>query len=97
MIAVKQAVKSAFGFFHELYDTGKFEDILLEEVALSADRSAWLVTLGFYRRMPSVNIMESFGSKKYIRTCKTFHIDAETGEMIAMRSGPGDADLPHTL
>lgn len=97
MIEVKKAVKAAFEYFNELYETGRFEDILLEEVALSEDRSAWRVTLGFYRRMPSVNIMESFGSKKYIRTCKTFHIDAATGEMIAMKSGPRDAEMPDTL
>ena len=41
MIAVQKAVTAAFEFFHELYETGKFEDILLEEVALSDDRSAW--------------------------------------------------------
>ncbi|MBL7181410.1 MAG: hypothetical protein ABIK98_15550 [Pseudomonadota bacterium] len=92
MIGVKNAVKTAFDLFKELYDTKKFEDLLLEEVELSADKSTWLVTLGFYRQMPSVNIMESLGSKKYIRTYKTLQIDAETGEMIAMKSCGRETD-----
>ena len=90
MIGVKDAVKIAFQLFQELYDTRKFEDILLEEVEMAQDRSAWLVTVGFYRRMPSVNLVESIGSKKYIRTYKTFHIDAASGEMISMKQGAGE-------
>jgi hypothetical protein len=87
MIGVKEAVKIAFQLFQELYDTRKFEDILLEEVEMAQDRTAWLVTVGFYRRMPSVNLVESIGSKKYLRTYKTFHIDAVSGEMISMKKG----------
>lgn len=87
MIGVKEAVKIAFQLFQELYDTRKFEDILLEEVEMAQDRTAWLVTVGFYRRMPSVNLVESIGSKKYLRTYKTFRIDAVSGEMISMKKG----------
>lgn len=90
MIGVKEAVKIAFQLFQELYDTKKFEDILLEEVEMAQDRTVWRVTIGFYRRMPSVNLVESIGSKKYVRTYKTFHIDAATGDMIAMRQGNGE-------
>jgi hypothetical protein len=91
MIAVKEAVKIAFQLFEELYDTRKFEDVLLEAVEMAEDRSAWLVTVGFYRRMPSVNLVESIGSRKYVRTYKTFHIDAASGEMIAMKQGAEEA------
>jgi hypothetical protein len=87
MIGVKDAVKIAFQLFQELYDTRKFENVLLEEVEMAQDQAAWLVTIGFYRRMPSVNLVESIGSKKYVRTYKTFHIDADSGEMISMKQG----------
>lgn len=86
MLSVKKAVKIAFQLFGELYDAKKFEDILLEEVELSEDKTSWRVTLGFYRQMPSVNIMESIGSKKFVRTYKTLNIDAVSGEMISMKS-----------
>ena len=87
MIGVKEAVSIAFKLFQELYDTRRFEDILLEEVEMAEDRTAWQVTIGFYRRMPSVNLVESIGSKKYIRTYKIFRIDAGSGEMISMKQG----------
>ena len=92
MIEVKQAVKMAFELFKELYDTKKFEDILLEEVELSEDKTKWLVTLGFYRQVPSVNIMESIGSKKYVRTYKTLYIDADSGEMVSMKNHHPETD-----
>ena len=92
MLEVKNAVKIAFELFKELYDTKKFEDILLEEIALSENKTSWLITLGFYRRAPSVNIMESIGSKKYIRMYKTLQIDANTGEMISMKNWSRETD-----
>lgn len=86
MIDVKNAVKMAFAVFNELYESKKFEDILLEEVELSNDNASWLVTIGFYRRTPSINIIESIGSKKYIRMYKIIQIDADTGKLIAMKN-----------
>jgi hypothetical protein len=86
MIGVKEAVKVAFELFQELYDTKKFEDILLEEVELSEDRATWRVTIGFARQIPSVNIMESIGSKKYTRSFKKFEINADDGQMISMKN-----------
>jgi len=97
MIEVKNAVKMAFEAFNELYESKRFEDILLEEVELSDDNASWLVTIGFYRRTPSINIIESIGSKKYIRMYKTIRINAETGKLISMKNcswdtskGPGN-------
>lgn len=85
MIKVKEAVNIAYALLEELYDTKKFEDILLEEVSLDDKRAAWLVTIGFSRRSPSENIMEAVGSKKYLRSYKCFEISKKSGEMLAMR------------
>ena len=84
MIEIKQAVQVAFDLLSELYDTKKYVDVLLEEVHLSDDKSAWLITIGFSRPVPSINIMESIGSKKFMRTFKQFHIDAESGQLLSM-------------
>lgn len=97
MMAVKNAVKMAFAVFNDLYASKKFEDILLEEVALSDDNASWLVTIGFYRRTPSINIIESIGSKKYIRMYKTIQIDAETGKLISMKNRSWDKGPEHVL
>ena len=86
MIGVKEAVKIAFELFEELYDTRKFEDVLLEEVELSKDSATWMVTIGFARQAPSVNIMESIGSKKYMRSFKKFEINSANGQMISMKN-----------
>ena len=86
MIDVKNAVKMAFEVFNELYESKKFEDILLEEVELAGDGASWLVTIGFYRRTPSINIIESIGSKKYIRMYKVIQINADTGKLMAMKN-----------
>ena len=90
MIGVKDAVGIAFGLFRELYDTRKFEDVLLEAVEPSPDRKTWEVVIGFARRAPSVNVVESFGSRKYFRSYKLFRIDAQSGEMVAMKNCPGE-------
>ena len=84
MIEIKAAVQTAFALLDELYDTKKYKDKLLEEVHLSEDKASWLITIGFSRPVPSINIMESFGSKKYVRTFKQFRLDAETGQLILM-------------
>ena len=84
MIEIKAAVQTAFALLDELYDTKKYKDKLLEEVHLSEDKASWLITIGFSRPVPSINIMESFGSKKYVRTFKQFRLDAETGQLISM-------------
>ena len=86
MIQVKDAVKIAFELLKELYDTKKFEDVMLEEVEMAEDSNAWLVTLGFSRQIPSENIMEAIGSKKYLKSFKVFRINADNGEMISMKN-----------
>ena len=97
MINVKTAVEIAFEQFQALYPKKKFEDVLLEEIELSPDKKIWMVTIGFARQMPPINIMESFSSKKYLRSFKMFRLDATTGELISMKNVtpelPG-GDLP---
>jgi hypothetical protein len=90
MIEVKQAVEIAFRLFHELYDTKKFADVMLEEIELSADKESWRVVIGFSRQIPSINIMEAIGSKQYSRSQKMFQIDANGGDLLAMKNWGGD-------
>ena len=59
---------------------------MLEEVEMAEGSNAWLVTLGFSRQIPSENIMEAIGSKKYLKSFKVFRINADNGEMISMKN-----------
>jgi hypothetical protein len=86
MIPVKQAVKIAFDLLNDLYDAKKFADVMLEEVERSEDGQLWLITISFSRQMPSENIMEAIGSRKYARSFKLFQVSSDTGEMISMKN-----------
>jgi hypothetical protein len=85
MFTVKEAVQVAMDLLNDLYDTRKFEDILLEAVELAEDGGHWLVTIGFSRKALSENVMEAIGSKKYIRSRKRFRIDADNGNLVSMK------------
>ena len=85
MFTVKEAVQTAMDTLNDLYDTRKFEDILLEAVELAEDGKHWLVTIGFSRKALSENVMEAIGSKKYIRSRKRFRLDAENGHLVSMQ------------
>jgi len=87
MLTVKQAVQTAMDILKDLYDTRKFEDILLEEVDMDEDGRHWQVTVGFSRKALSENVMEAIGSKKYIRSRKIFNIDAKSGNLVSMKDG----------
>jgi hypothetical protein len=87
MLTVKQAVQAAMELLKDLYDTRKFEDILLEEVEMTDDGCHWQVTVGFSRKALSENVMEAIGSKKYIRSRKIFHIDGKSGDLLSMKAG----------
>lgn len=84
MLTVKEAVQTAMDLLKELYDTRPLVDVLLEAVAMDADRRHWCVTIGFSRKALAENVMEAIGSKKYIRSRKVFHIDAHTGALVSM-------------
>ena len=85
MFTVKEAVQAAMDILNDLYDTRKFEDILLEAVELAEDGKHWLVTIGFSRKALSENVMEAIGSKKYIRSRKRFRLDADNGNLVSMK------------
>ncbi len=87
MLTVKEAVQTAMDLLKELYDTRKFEDILLEEVELDPEGRHWQVNVGFSRKALSENVMEAIGSKKYIRSRKTFRIHADSGDLVSMKDG----------
>ena len=87
MLTVREAVQTAMDLLKDLYDTRKFEDILLEEVEMDADGRHWQVTVGFSRKALSENVMEAIGSKKYIRNRKIFRIDGNSGDLVSMQDG----------
>jgi hypothetical protein len=87
VLTVKEAVQAAMALLNDLYDTRKFEDILLEEVEMADDGCHWQVTVGFSRKALSENVMEAIGSKKYIRSRKIFHIDGNSGDLVSMKDG----------
>ena len=87
MLTVKEAVQTAMDLLKDLYDTRKFEDILLEEVEMADEDCHWQVTVGFSRKALSENVMEAIGSKKYIRSRKIFHIDGISGDLVSMKDG----------
>jgi hypothetical protein len=93
MIDVAQAIDKAtelFGtIYRELLDTQEIIGLLVEEAELSADGKVWSITLSFSRRgveNPST-LGEALGqiNPKLIRHLKTFRIDAETGQVMAMK------------
>jgi hypothetical protein len=94
MITVKEAVKIAIDKLTELYSLNKdeFKDILLEEVELSDDNRFWNITLGFSRPVPELptNPLQALAAaaslnKNYKREYKVFKLDADSGEIRAMK------------
>ncbi|NJO79529.1 MAG: hypothetical protein HC827_14105 [Cyanobacteria bacterium RM1_2_2] len=70
---------------------GKLEDLRLEEAELSDDRNFWLITLGFDVPIKSLNTIgelltvPNVYKKTYRREYKTFKVNAQTGEVEAMK------------
>ena len=82
MIDVKEAVQSASKYFNELQDVlglKKAEDLRLEEVEISDDRSQWLITLGY--RIDD----DRLGIPRYKRDYKIFTVDSTNGEVKSMK------------
>ena len=87
-LGVHDAVKSAT--FHLESLLGNVSDLRLEEVELSDDGRWWFVTLGYYRPdarpLPSNVINDMLGNSGGIpREYKVFTVDAETGQVKAMK------------
>ena len=94
MIDVKQAVKKAMEYLHEMYDAADFKEVLLEEVELSEDDRYWNVIIGFSRRQVSTaeGPMASLvgPSEQFKREFKVFGIDAESGIVRSMKTKKSD-------
>ncbi len=82
IIGVKDAVLRAMDHFRMLYDEPKFEPLLLEEAEISEDHSHWLITLSYVDATRSPGEVFFAPSK---RAYKQFTIDAETGDVLAMK------------
>jgi len=89
-IDVRSAVISAKEYLENLQDImGTIDDILLEEVELSENKSFWYVTLSFKRPVdnkektfiPDVDSLTA----KYERHYKVFTVDTTTGEINSMK------------
>lgn len=89
MIDAKQAVQAAFTYVAEMYAPGQLKHLQLEEVEPDEGHNRWLITLGWDD--PAVSPPGIFasaatsGSQRLPRTYKRFHVNADTGEVEAMR------------
>ena len=87
-VDVRSAVYTAQNYIQSIqYLMGSIEDLRLEEVELSEDRQFWLVTLGYNRPVDKTQnpLAELVPSSKFERDYKIFKIDAETGDVKAMK------------
>lgn len=88
MISVKEAVASARASCQEFFDGVGLVDLQLEEVQLNDREDEWLITLGFNAR--NMNPMRGLGAtlggeREFIRKYKVFHVDAQNGQVKAMK------------
>jgi hypothetical protein len=80
MINVKEAIDKAKEYLVTFFPEA--ENVELEEVELTADKSHWMVTLSFEGITSSVASSLLVGKSVLY---KIFRIEAETGEVISMR------------
>jgi len=80
MINVKEATDKAKEYLVNFYPEA--ENVLLEEVELTADKAYWMVTLSFEGITSSVASSLLVGKSVLY---KIFRIEAETGVVISMR------------
>lgn len=80
MITVREAAEKAAQFAKGVLDEVRSKELRLEEVEIKStpDGNRWLITLS----MPQIN---SFGFPQREREYKTFFVDGETGEVLAMK------------
>lgn len=80
MIPIKDAIEKAVGFARGVLEPARTGTILLEEVETGtlSEKGLWLITLS----LPDPDYPQSFGGH---RQYKTFTIDGETGEVLAMK------------
>ena len=85
IIDVKEAVKKATEYAVALYAPEQLNDLRLEEVELGDD-GFWYVTLGFSRQPPpNPNPLLRFPFPDFRREYKVVKIDAQSGEVKALK------------
>ncbi len=87
MVEAKQAVANAQRYLQDMFG-GTVGDVLLEEVELSDNRTVWYITLSFIRSRSPVTPTGSIAEmlpQKNPRHYKVFGLNAETGEVAAMK------------
>ena len=86
MIDVKTAVARAVEYISELLPKGTVRNLRLEEVERTDDDEHWLVTLGYSApKDEGEEDLNPFLGSQSEREYKQFEIDAQTGEVSAMR------------
>ena len=90
MIKAKEAVQIAQKQMLEWFSEEELHELELEEVELSSDESAWLVTLGYTAQRPNPTASEVMSAPAgaafdSIRNFKVFAIDVESGEIRSMK------------
>lgn len=87
-IDVRAAVHAAENYLNSLQDkigTG-IQDVRLEEVELSEDKTYWLITIGFNRLTDTAsNPLGLPAIPQHEREYKIFKIDTTTGEVKSMK------------
>jgi hypothetical protein len=93
MIDVKSAVSAAHEYLQVVQEMigGGVEDLRLEEVELSDDKTSWLVTLGYDLPVKNRSQLEELlaspvrPKQTFKREYKLFRVNSETGEVEAMK------------
>lgn len=98
MIAMEDAVQSAFSAFQRLYLGADAKDPLLEEIEPAGDGKDWIVTIGFNTSetetataldailAKSRGMETPIERKKHWRKYKSFLIDSEDGRVKSMKT-----------
>ena len=89
---VKMAVQSAYQYIQSMQDLmgRKLDELRLEEVELSEDKDAWLVTLGYdvpvKRKTAFEEMVEPLNTpRKFQREYKLFTVSTSTGAVESMK------------
>ena len=94
MLNVKEATQTALNYFEDLYgDNDAIADVLLEEIEQHEQDGTpyWLVTVGFTDVREGKRLKKKSGPLQSLspsgppRRYKRFKINAETGEVVAMK------------
>ncbi|MGB3205869.1 MAG: hypothetical protein WBB28_12840 [Crinalium sp.] len=94
MIDVRNAVQLATNYLQDIDSiyppTSHLQDLRVEEVEISEDKTYWFITLGFIvpnvgQPFPNQNPLGISTLTKPDRQYKIFKIDADTGDVLSMK------------